>query len=542
MGVPPGSQAAPLPSNLPFRLVSKTIGSGAYASIRKAVPKDKPKPVIAVKFINKEHAFRVGRLRPKQIELEISLHRQVSGHANIIRFLSHGDDQSWIWIAMELAEGGDLFDKIEADEGVGEDIAHFYFKQLVNAISWCHGKGVAHRDIKPENMLLTANGDLKLADFGLATNFLNLKTGDTKMCGLVCGSPPYIAPEIIQVGHANQKRKHGEDKFGYCPNISDIWSCAIVLFVLLVGNTPWDQPEPRKSEEFYHFCETQGRPEDELWEKIPSEALSLLRGMLKVDVLERFKLDDIRIHSWYTRPNKFMNSKGTVSDSISLATNMIERLHIDFTTVPDSSQSQEQPKQVESQPAPALISTQPVTPAFDQPFDWEAPPRLAGLTASQPVTAHDSSRVAITHDLIAAQLSQEPHMTQFSQNHSVPLSLTQNARRFRDIVPAQSLARFYSYQALPQLLGTVRSALHTLNVPIHAATAANDKAKQAYIRIRMSDGRKQGLSGNVVLESITEDGLVEVRFVKAKGDPLEWRRLFKRVAVLCRDAILMPRE
>ncbi|KAG9537609.1 hypothetical protein KCU79_g20593, partial [Aureobasidium melanogenum] len=114
MGVPPGSQAAPLPSNLPFRLVSKTIGSGAYASIRKAVPKDKPKPVIAVKFINKEHAFRVGRLRPKQIELEISLHRQVSGHANIIRFLSHGDDQSWIWIAMELAEGGDLFDKIEA--------------------------------------------------------------------------------------------------------------------------------------------------------------------------------------------------------------------------------------------------------------------------------------------------------------------------------------------------------------------------------------------------------------------------------------------
>ncbi|CAD0108696.1 unnamed protein product [Aureobasidium uvarum] len=108
---------------------------------------------------------------------------------------------------MELAEGGDLFDKIEADEGVGEDIAHFYFKQLVNAIAWCHGKGVSHRDIKPENMLLTANGDLKLADFGLATAFLNPKTGDSKMCGLVCGSPPYIAPEIIQVGHANQKEK-----------------------------------------------------------------------------------------------------------------------------------------------------------------------------------------------------------------------------------------------------------------------------------------------------------------------------------------------
>jgi serine/threonine-protein kinase Chk1 len=59
---------------------------------------------------------------------------------------------------MELADGGDLFDKIEADEGVGEEIAHFYFCQLVSAVSWCHGKGVAHRDIKPENMLLTAEG------------------------------------------------------------------------------------------------------------------------------------------------------------------------------------------------------------------------------------------------------------------------------------------------------------------------------------------------------------------------------------------------
>ena len=79
-------------------------------------------------------------------------------------------------------------------------------------------------------------------------------------------------------------------------------------------------------------------------------------------------------------------------------------------------------------------------------------------------------------------------------------------------------------------------------MPVPSPAAGEDRAKQAYIRIRMIDGRKQGLSGNVVLESIAEDGLVEVRFVKAKGDPLEWRRLFKRVAVLCRDAILMPRE
>jgi len=403
-----------------------------------------------------------------------------------------------------------------------------------------HGKGVAHRDIKPENMLLTGNGDLKLADFGLATAYLNHKTGDKKLCGLVCGSPPYIAPEIIHIGHANIKRKHGENKYGYLPNVSDIWSCAIVLFVLLVGNTPWDTPEPDKSDEFYNFCRAQGRPDDDLWAKIPTDAISLLRGMLRTETTERFDLDGIRIHSWYTRANLYMNAQGTVADSVNLATNMIERLHIDFSAPLPSSQ-----KKPESQPVSAFTSTQPITPVVDQPFDWEAPPRFtdrAGMSASQPlpVRQRNESQPHLVRDLMQAELSQEPHMTQFSQAHIVPLTLTQKARQFRDIVPSEPLTRFYSYQALPQLIGTLRSALHTLSIPVPSATTGEDASRRAYIRIHMFDGRKQGLSGNVVVERITEDGLNDVRFIKAKGDPLEWRRLFKHVAVLCRDAILMP--
>jgi serine/threonine-protein kinase Chk1 len=141
-------------------------------------------------------------LRTKQIELEFSLHERLGRHANIIQFLAAGQDEAWIWLALELAEGGDLFDKIEADEGVGVDVAHLYFTQLVEAIGWCHGKGIAHRDIKPENMLLSERGDLKLADFGLATQFLSPRTGERKTCGMVCGSPPYIAPEILACGQA----------------------------------------------------------------------------------------------------------------------------------------------------------------------------------------------------------------------------------------------------------------------------------------------------------------------------------------------------
>ena len=122
-------------------------------SIRKAVRFDRPDVVVAIKFINKERAVKLGKIKVSQIRFEISLHQHVTGHINIISFFDWGEDPVWQWIAMEYADGGDLFDKIEADVGVPEDVAHFYFTQLVSAVDFCHSKGVAHRDIKPESGL-----------------------------------------------------------------------------------------------------------------------------------------------------------------------------------------------------------------------------------------------------------------------------------------------------------------------------------------------------------------------------------------------------
>lgn len=519
--------------------------------------------MIAVKFINKEHAFKAGRLRPKQIQIELALHASVCPHQNIIRFISHGDDPAWVWMALELAEGGDLFDKIEADEGVGEDVAHFYFTQLVSAIGWCHGKGVAHRDIKPENMLLSAEGDLKLADFGLATQFVEPKSGKRKACGMVCGSPPYIAPEILAVGNVNQKRKNGEDKVGYDPQIADVWSCAIVLFVLLVGNTPWDSPVMEESYEYHDYVTSKGRPKDELWDNVPTAALSLIRGMLNTRSTERMTLENVRKHPWFTRTNVHLNEKGKAANPMALATQMLESLHIDFAAPVQSSQRQRKPQ---SQGEPMDIdsvhlqqpgwtnfaSTQPETPIGDTPFDWEAPPRLgAGASSSQPPTAHDRVNVAISVSKPNAHLldlfAEDPSMSQFSATPSVPLTLTQAARQFKDIVPAHSLARFISALPPSQLLPMLTSALHRLNIPVAAPpTAALESADGCVsLRVKTLDARQQPLQGNVIVERVGLLGqhnmdVLEVRFVKAKGDPLGWRRLFKQVAVLCKDGIVVP--
>lgn len=523
-----------------------THADGRAHSIRKAIPLKASNPVIAVKFINKEHAYRIGRLKPNQIQHEVTLHAHLGRHHNVIQYLSHGEDRLYTWIAMELAEGGDLFDKIEADEGVGEDVAHLYFTQLINAVSYMHSKGVAHRDIKPENMLLSIDGDLKLSDFGLAALFQN--SGRKRLCNSVCGSPPYIAPEIV----SGKKTKAVDvlDK-GYEPNIADVWSCGIVLFVLLVGNTPWDEPT-RASYEFNEYVKTNGRTTDELWKKLPIELASLLRGMLKVDPQERFTLDEIRTHPWYTRKNPHLSQSGTAVNPIRLATQMLESLRIDFDADPTPSQRDQRQRELAAlytdNHAIRFAATQPETLIVDTPFEWERPPRIAiseGFSASQPMpelhtTNGSRTQPRVSHELLG-RLADDPSLSQFTPTPSVPLSLTQAARRFGDIMPTHSLARFFSPLPFSLLLPSLGEALHRLGVPVapFPASALEGYDAEAYIRVKTLDGRQQTLHGTIVIERIDRE-FSEVRFVKAKGDPLEWRRFFKRIVVLCKDGIIIP--
>ncbi|KAK3934958.1 putative serine threonine-protein kinase [Diplogelasinospora grovesii] len=551
------SQLDPLPNDLPFRIISKTVGRGAYASIKKAIPLDATSPVFAVKLIHKGYAVKHGKISAKQIAMEVSLHSHIGQHPNIIEWFATGEDSVWRWIAMEFAEGGDLFDKIEADVGVQQDIAHVYFLQLISGVSFMHSKGVAHRDLKPENILLSDTGNLKIADFGMATMFEY--KGARKTSSTMCGSPPYIAPEVLSCSRSSDRKESGSGG-KYSSDLVDIWSCGVILFVLLVGNTPWDEPT-RGSWEFQEYVRTNGRSTDSLWERIPSDALSLLRGMMAIDARRRFSFQQIRQHPWYTRHNPLLTSDGRVSDPIALATQMLAGLRIDLKADPTPSQAVQlahDAMDLDQTPGgssfssrlPLLPATQPETPITDILFDWERPTtarRTLGdqaISSTQPVARADVVLPRSRPGVVGFDaLADEPTMSQFSQTPGVPLSLTQHARRFRDIVPAYSLTRFFSHMPPQLLVQMLSDALHQLNIPQPQPQPQGNLHSDhiATLRVKTLDGRRQGLHGEIMVDKFyladNQGELLEVMFVKIKGDPLEWRRLFKKIALLCKDAI-----
>lgn len=439
---------------------------------------------------------------------------------------------------MELADGGDLFDKVEADEGCGEDLAHFYFTQLVAAVGWCHSRGVAHRDIKPENVLVSGDGDLKLADFGLATQYMDRSSGKRKQCSMVCGSPPYIAPEILATGNANGKRKGdagGEVvKVGYDPQSADVWSVAIVLFVLLAGNTPWDSPVLGESYEFHSYITSNKSPEDELWAKVPKAATGLVKGMLEVNTQARLTLEDVRRDAWFNRHNKHING-----NPVDLATELVGKMHINLDPAHISAfQQQQQSHQQQQLPTPRdTPDAMELDPPLSQnPNDWE-PPSRSQPYFSQHLFSQGLQQTQEPQDFLAS-LSQDPTMSQFQPTPSIPLTLTQQARRFRDIVPVHSMAVFYSYLPLQILLSQLMRVLQWQGMQVWPPTDAGGGG-QTMVRVKGFDARKLEMQGQVVVEGVAE-GVLEVRFLKAKGDPLGWRRLFKSVVVGCYEGLVRP--
>ncbi|KAJ6914344.1 hypothetical protein NC651_016574 [Populus alba x Populus x berolinensis] len=199
--------------------LGRLLGHGTFAKVYHARNLQSGKSV-AMKVVGKEKVIKVGMM--EQIKREISVMKMVR-HPHIVELNEVMASKSKIYFAMELVRGGELFSKI-AKGKLREDVARVYFQQLISAIDFCHSRGVYHRDLKPENLLLDEDGKLKVTDFGLSAFTEHLKQDG--LLHTTCGTPAYVAPEVI-------------GKKGYDGAKADLWSCGVILYVLLAGFLPF---------------------------------------------------------------------------------------------------------------------------------------------------------------------------------------------------------------------------------------------------------------------------------------------------------------
>ncbi|WWC65887.1 uncharacterized protein I303_108509 [Kwoniella dejecticola CBS 10117] len=278
--------------------IGEEIGGGGFSKVFRAID-DAHSSVAACKVVNLFISPTLGYGTPniKELQKEVQVHKALK-HDYILQFIhSEVVDQTqeqkgWVpglYMVLELAVGGDLFDKIAPDVGVPEDLAKFYFAQLASGMEFIHEKGIAHRDLKPENLLLAANGNLKISDFGLCAVFRH--KGKTRLLSGRCGSLPYVAPELGNP--AGQ---------GYAAEPVDIWGMGVVLYTLLVGNTPWDEPSDASPE----FCayKTGELLQYPPWDRITGQAKSILLAMLTIDPNERITMQGLKTHRWSMTPSQ----------------------------------------------------------------------------------------------------------------------------------------------------------------------------------------------------------------------------------------------
>ncbi|XP_050375058.1 CBL-interacting serine/threonine-protein kinase 21 isoform X2 [Argentina anserina] len=198
--------------------LGRTIGEGTFAKVKLAFDSTNGK-YVAIKILDKHMVMETKLMNQVQREIRTM---KLLNHSNIVRIHEVIGTKTKIYIAMEYVSGGQLSDKLLYAKTLSEGEARKLFQQLIDAVDYCHNKGVYHRDLKPENLLLTSNGNLKISDFGLSAL---RKPGD--LLTTKCGSPSYVAPELL-VNEA------------YDGAAADVWSCGVILFEILAGRLPFD--------------------------------------------------------------------------------------------------------------------------------------------------------------------------------------------------------------------------------------------------------------------------------------------------------------
>ncbi|KAJ3412208.1 hypothetical protein HDV05_001118 [Chytridiales sp. JEL 0842] len=268
------------------------IGQGGFGVVYNAISKRTGNEV-AIKLIDKQLMKQANM--SARVANEVEIHWQLR-HPSILELLTYFEDNSNVYLVMELCPNGELF-RFMQKRGVPltEPEARRVLEQLIWGLMYLHNHGIIHRDLKLSNLLLTRDFDVKIGDFGLAVKLMD-PNGEQKT---MCGTPNYISPEIVS------RQPYGLS--------SDVWSLGCLMVTMLTGKPPFDSSAVKNT------LVKVSRVEFQLPEYLSPDAKELIHSILQKDPKSRPSLSDILQHSWFqgkerTRLKLTFNSRQNVLD------------------------------------------------------------------------------------------------------------------------------------------------------------------------------------------------------------------------------------
>ena len=281
-----------------YYTIIKDLGHGSYGQVKK----------VRHKKLGEIRAMKITNKKSTSSKYEIEILRKIS-HPNITNIFEIFADSKKYYVIMEFLEGGELFDAITSIGSFTEESACQVMKQLLSAIYYLHSNNIVHRDLKPENIMLlqkpeNGNYHIKLIDFGTAKIF---KPG--KKMNKFIGTSYYIAPEVL-------KEKYDEK--------CDVWSCGIILYILLCGYPPFNG---NTNVEIFHAIQNQNPLfAGEEWDDITNEAKELIKLMLRKNPNERWNAEECLKHRWFKMLDEAEKNKNSHKNFKQIQINAISHM------------------------------------------------------------------------------------------------------------------------------------------------------------------------------------------------------------------------
>lgn len=275
--------------------ILKDLGAGAFSTVKLARHKDNGK-LVAVKIIKDDALENSSTMNTFKTEVEIM---QEISHPNIINMLSSTSDgtmkqangetrEKVIYLTLELASGGELFDFIAQTGSFSEPVARYYFHQMIDAFEYLHSRGISHRDMKPDNIMLDDEFNLKIADFGFSSRAASNQSFK--------GTRSYMAPEIL-IGAK------------YYGPMVDIFAAGIILFIMVTQIPPFQMAHPKDgwykfvcSNRMDKFWKFHGQNQSGGIDFFSSSFIDLINWIFNFDHTTRPSLAEIKEHDWYKGP------------------------------------------------------------------------------------------------------------------------------------------------------------------------------------------------------------------------------------------------